>query len=81
MENIIKKAVEGGYHHTLAIQGKQYTYLVCDPIFWQALGKSCGWREEPALKQNWEFIALSFHEINLTEGWDKAVKYLEDLIK
>lgn len=26
-------------------------------------------------------VALRFQEINLTEGWDKAVEYLEDLIK
>lgn len=29
--------------------------------------------------ETWRFNALRFHEINLTEGWDKAVKYLEDL--
>ena len=29
----------------------------------------------------WVNYALTFHEINLTEGWDKAVAYLEDLIK
>lgn len=29
-----------------------------------------GWRED-----------FKFHEINLTEGWDKAVSYLEELVK
>ena len=31
-------------------------------------------------KSGWKEIALHFHEINLTEGWDKAVSYLEELI-
>lgn len=29
----------------------------------------------------WVTYAKNFHEINLTEGWDKAIEYLEDLIK
>lgn len=32
-------------------------------------------------KMSWKKNALRFHEINLTEGWDKAIKYLEELIK
>lgn len=31
---------------------------------------------------NWvEHHALKFHEINLTEDWDKAVLYLQEIIK
>ena len=32
-------------------------------------------------KAVWQRNALRFHEINLTEGWDKAVEYLTNLIK
>lgn len=98
-----------------------YSETVLDSLFWQALGKVCGWYEEGELvylvtsgmnntqamihvednlgvplrstalgivyspytrgKQGWKTIALRFHEINLTEGWEKAVEYLADLIK
>ncbi len=37
-------------------------------------------RDAP-LKDCWKLFALRFHEINLTEGWDKAVEYLNSLIK
>lgn len=30
---------------------------------------------------NWLFYSIRFHEINLTEGWSAAVKYLEEVIK
>lgn len=73
---------------------------VCDPLFWQALGKSCGWEGKVEVMETWkkmpDFIlerevkvgevntwnyhALRFHEINLTEGWESAVKYLEGII-
>lgn len=61
--------------------------------FWQALGKSCGWKErdfdfyevdreqEPFYLNTYRYYALRFHEINLTEGWDSAIAYLTNLIK
>ncbi len=30
---------------------------------------------------SWKINALRFHEINLTEGWNKAIEYLESIIK
>jgi stalled ribosome alternative rescue factor ArfA len=69
--------------------------VLIDPLFWQALGKACGWggylvcpicfngtgrdSDEPFM-DIWQYNAIKFHEINLTQGWDKAVEYLEDLI-
>ena len=115
MENIIKKSIEGGYELgwkqglTLDIACR---VIVCDPLFWQALGKACGWESksifyhcvicsgedlcwvtkgfcrkcgneqteiEKETTRHIEF-ALKFHEINLTQGWDKAVEYLQGLI-
>lgn len=93
MEDIIKKAQEGGYKvsntHIVMFRGD-----TMNPLFWQALGKSCGWREPVtangvgAVKgmQNknisWETAhALRFHEINLTEGWQSAVEYLQEVTK
>lgn len=29
----------------------------------------------------WQYHAFRFHEINLTEGWDKAVEWLQELVK
>jgi hypothetical protein len=66
-------------------------HYVLDPIFFQSLGKVCGWDKiEPPhydIYYNREkhtcitWNAACFHEINLTEGWDAAVKWLNDLIK
>lgn len=33
------------------------------------------------LREPWIDIAKRFHEINLTEGWDKAVAYLQEVTK
>ena len=124
-KEIIDKAGDGGYDYSKPLEYGQSRLL--DPLFWQALGKACGWRdkfysyyktntgreefnghwvpvetwlecpenlrkqqelypnahyirthnsENPEYKMN----TLRFHEINLTEGWDNAIKYLQDLI-
>lgn len=97
MQQIIQKAKEGGWINTFeeASLGKSLMenapnsmlrIIVTLPLFWQALGKACGWAEKrptstPYSKEEWFWRATKFYEINLTEGWEKAVKYLEDLIK
>lgn len=110
MENIIKKAIEGGYNGVSHQNQKgrwtgarvlsldDMAWVVLDPLFWQALGKACGWNDENKFRMMggvahkinmetgkyipiWIYHAIKFHEINLTQGWDKAVEYLEDLIK
>ena len=97
MESIIKKAMEGGY---IEILPEELAGCVLDPLFWQSLGKACGWKKTDeqlfwlgnikdkvndysvcGIGELWKYYALRFHEINLTEGWDEAVKWLEDLIK
>lgn len=107
MEQIIQKAYKSGYgifeqkHFTL-YSDEVVSYkkeIVLDPLFWQSLGRECGWlkytradgcslnnpdTEHESYKDwkiSWMYHALRFHEINLTEGWEKAIKYLEDLIK
>ena len=128
MENIIKKAIEGGYGgkgyfniFSLGIKRDAEYYMVLDPLFWQSLGKACGWTEtsikylgisiskeellrllnkikpfqnypdgrqggtiEKVLRMDdiptWQFHALHFHEINLTQSWDESVKYLTSVI-
>lgn len=134
MENIIKKAIEGGWKEhfgdknvRMVLSDKtgwwyewdsedeygnptvlsnpccydhiKYQYpLIVNPFFWQCLGKACGWgefwnyrprknieedkqRKGCIVPESWtEYHALRFHEINLTEGWGKAVAYLEKLI-
>jgi hypothetical protein len=94
MKKIINKAIEGGYEtntHFLNSEDdtkRLFRWCVLDPLFWQALGKSCGWEQSNDFYKlgqgriyNWHYYALEFHEINLIEGWDKAVEYLKDLIK
>lgn len=68
---------------------------ICNPLFWQALGKACGWREDQVMGSvsvmysldeskrfgdiTWQYHALRFHEINLTEDWSVAVDYLRSV--
>ena len=104
MEKIIKKAIRGGYEKQRYYfdefgnwDWEPYECIVCSPLFWQALGKACGWNDENkwrmiggvAHKINmetskyipiWIYHALRFHEINLTQGWDKAVEWLIELV-
>lgn len=35
---------------------------------------------DPKEIETWQVRALQFHQINLTEGWDAAVKWLNELI-
>lgn len=98
MESIIKKAIEGGYKFDNPyIQNtdpkwiaEHYDYgvkaMICDPLFWQALGKVGGWNKYNLETESAEYLywrdgaAAKFYEINLTEGWDAAVAYLSSLI-
>lgn len=83
MESIIKKAVEGGFVY----DDVSDEAVVCDPLFWQSLGKACGWDEHFSSGvhlidiEAWLYQAERFHEINLTEGWEKAINYLTEIIK
>lgn len=91
MENIVRKAIEGGWNDGFGGGYSEYGFwqvIVCDPLFWQALGKACVHKGEEinnhtdwSHKDAWKHYALRFHEINLTESWEKAIEYLETLIK
>lgn len=105
MEEIIKKAIDGGWDKANArvydCDGHDSQHvdelMLMDKTFWQSLGKACGWHYcrfhsfmgkdsevevcHDCTHDEWCKKALRFHEINLTEGWDKAVKWLNDLIK
>lgn len=105
MEQIIKKAIEGGWiceydEHVIEMNARKFSkstawkmrcaYFLCDPLFWQALGRACVWvKDENRItigdnyigkREEWVLYSLTFHEINLTEGWDKAISWLEDLL-
>jgi hypothetical protein len=99
-EEIVKKAIEGGYKYVSDNEKLVFNkHISCDSLFWQALGKACGWNESDCIYTDgvedgvgyvvcdgggripvWQSQALSFHEINLTKGWDTAVEYLTNLI-
>lgn len=108
MENIIKKAIEGEYRPTMRFDGIfdsdgkwvgsagqttiSFSEMIIDPLFWQALGKSCRWKDEWACPQcnklnpelgfvGFHYHAMKFYELNLTSGWDSAINYLTNLIK
>ena len=123
MENIIKKAIEVGWNSDLEYDENEIVLrlVLLDPLFWQALGKACGWGGNvnwvcttdcdyycndcklgftkqtsrpdefqgvngthidcPKKAQTWKLNALKFHQINLTQSFDKAVNWLGELIK
>lgn len=84
MEQIINKAIEGGYKNATR-QGYEinweYSEMVLHPSFWKSLSKALKWEDNWYQSgEGWKENALSFYEINLIEGWDKAVLWLEDLL-
>lgn len=109
MKKIIKKAIEGGYkpsevylEETAYGADYQFHAIFTDPLFWQALGKACGWESNQCEKckstypeyingcvrcgghvspdKNHLHYSLRFHELNITQGWNEAVKWLEELV-
>lgn len=61
--------------------------IILDPIFWQALGKACGWENAIDKFDDKKLVgrthiekALDFHEINLTQSFDSAVDWLSNEI-
>lgn len=101
---IMAKAKEGGFLPSMSEreiytdrcngQYIDYKSVVCNPRFWQALGKSCGWPKlanqldenqvefQDCVMLSHTFYALRFHEINLTDdSWEAATIYLQDITK
>lgn len=74
MDEIIKKAIEGGYDY----RGGEITLktFCLDPLFWQALFRN----KTEALIPRQKFFSILFGDEGGNEGWNEAVKYLEDLI-
>lgn len=113
MEEIFKKAIEGGYTEGgkwqfiranrywvewLDGNGTPTTIRVelyfLDPLFWQSLGKACGWGNNISIEEaemekvigrkmsyHWLNPALRFHEENLVNGWDSAIEYLSKITR
>ncbi len=108
MEELIKIAIEGGYKGTNKItdaifqsQGDHlvlkmyYLGMVCDPLFYQALGKACGWNKNTGEEKGKQILRIENHtyyadddighalrtfEIILTEGMDKGIEYLKSIV-
>lgn len=94
MNEIIKKAIEGGWNnykkHNISFEKLYYgekpteNEIILDYLFWQALGRTCGWTKFTFGRHKgdaWLVAATRFHKINLTEGWEAAVAYLEEVTK
>lgn len=83
-------------YHGISYDGFQYRKdIILDPLFWQSLGKvfkvygkgtggatscDCSLEYKTSGVATHIQIALRFHELNLTEGWDAAIKYLSELL-
>lgn len=96
MEAAITKAIEGGYIDQTAnrkqmLMEPNFWQALGKGFGWENMeakrkfGKNVkgdkisvqtDWRK----LEYWQFQALRFHEINLTEGMDKAVEYLTTLL-
>ncbi len=76
---IIEKAKQGGYdvkNHKVDLVTSDRIFM--DIYFWKSLSKACDWQNPN--DDGSVFVALRFHEINLTESWDAAIKYLAELL-
>jgi hypothetical protein len=77
--NVVEKAIEGGwrdnkirYQQIRAVTGTHMIpveVVALDPIFWQALGKSLGWRE-----------ATHIVKEDIIDDWLKTAHRFYDLI-
>lgn len=89
MENIIRKAIEGGYirkngsfslpmklNDEFDIWEYDHNAIVLDPLFWQTLGKACGWQKNQCSANYRTFMMRNYHS-----GWSKACEYLESITK
>ncbi len=54
----------------------KYKEIVCAPMFWQSLFRN----KTEALIPRQKFFSILFGDEGGNEGWNEAVKYLEDLI-
>jgi hypothetical protein len=71
---------------TTIILWNQFAPLViCDPLFWQALGKALGWpkvsaypRESDNEHETWRVTAIAFYDLILTGGDTDA--YWNDIL-
>jgi len=56
-----------------------------DPLFWKGLGNNQAWgfgmEGESNDEDIWQEYAMQFYGINLTQGFDKAIGWLNNIIK
>ena len=100
LTTIIEKAISGGYKNGYTVNGSIYRddhlynkdtqdligkeYIACDPLFWQSLGKACGWKRNDTDDSNRSgciYMALQFHRINLTTSFEEAVAWLGKVVE
>lgn len=58
--------------------GRVYHGKSCDEMR-SCSGCGKGYGTKSLGTEKWKTVALTFHEINLTEGWEKAVEYLQQI--
>lgn len=82
----IEKAIEGGGWVDADIAWRlwrhdEMEYIYTNPTFWQALGKTLGWKEptNKNVQSFWEFKAHCFYQI-IISGGDTAAFWV-DLLK
>lgn len=95
MDKITEKAVEGGYDIDNGyIQNNSSLgrdrFAILDPLFWSALGKSCGWNgmlleyapiDGSLFEPNeWIQYAGEFFMVRMTMGEEKSIEYLNSVL-
>ena len=91
MEEIINKAIEGGYKSQiqvnrdkdLSLSGSRDARYILDKDFWICLGKACGWGDEGFRvnqAEEWHNNAIYFMQMNFTYGYEPAVGWLHKLV-
>lgn len=89
MEEAIKRAIEGGWKPKRVVLDQitmRHEEILLDPLFWQALGKAEGWKQEGVIssakmakKPDWVYQWIKFIE-HLAEGKD-ADSFFKELLK
>lgn len=94
-ENILRKAYEGGYKHGSdnPVLEAEFFQALSKACGWDVFEykKRIGTtstsfrtrlikvKRKVGKNSGWKYKALRFHEINLTENWEKAVSYLQTI--
>lgn len=82
MEEVIKKAIEGGFTETENLTDERDWWVFMREDFWKSLQRACKWQpvrfppQKAYSDKAWLLHAQNFHHISLTKGINNAIEYL-----